>query len=232
VLENNAHNPWLKLGLDPPFVLESDWKAVEAFNARVDPELRLHTELLPEPFVGDVKAAAVLLLNMNPAYSPAEFAFHRDPSFVTIARANLTQRVLPYPFYFLDPHWKSPGHRYWSWRLAELIDVCGREAVAKHVAVVEWYPYHSLGMSRTWMPRVPSQAFSFKLVQDALERGAVIIIIRAVKWWQQELPGLVSGAKRLDRNYRRAGSLLRRACPEAFDLAVKAIRRFEQGDSR
>jgi hypothetical protein len=225
--ENALVNPWTSLRSAPPYILASDDFDVKAFNDTAEPSLRIHGDLLPEPFVGNVGSAAVLLLNMNPAYEEAELPFHRDAAFISIARANLAQKPLQYPFYFLDPSWKSPGHLYWSGRLAELIAACGREAVAKHVAVLEWYPYHSLGMSRAWMPKVPSQAFSFRLVQNALDRGAVIIIIRAVRWWQQELPGLLSGAESLARNYRRGGRVLRRACPEAFDLAVKAIRRLE-----
>ena len=189
-------NPWLTLGDEPPFVLESDREEVAAFNGRVKPELQLHTELLPEPFVGDIKSAAVLLLNMNPAYDAKELAFHRDPSFVAVARANLTQRALEYPFYFLDPSGHSPGHTYWSQHLRALTEACGGPLiVARSVAVLEWCPYHSLSMSQTGAAlEVPSQAFSFGVVERALTRGTVVIMIRAVEWC--EIENLHAGQRR------------------------------------
>jgi hypothetical protein len=225
-------NPWLGLPQEPPYVLEGDISSLDEFDNKVKPEFQVHRELLPEPFIGNVQDASVVLLNMNPAYEEAERTFHLDPAFRSIARANLAQAPLPHPFYFLDPSGRSPGHLYWSGRLAELGQACGGwEPVAKHIAVVEWYPYHSLEMSRSWMPRVPSQAFSFRLVQDAIDRGAVIIIIRAVKWWQQQLPGLVAGATPLAHNYRRGGRVLRRACPDGFQAAVDAIKAAEKEPS-
>jgi hypothetical protein len=219
-------NPWVTLAAEPPFVLESDQEGVAAFNARIQPEQRLHTELLPEPFVGNLKSARELLLNMNPAYDPKELAFHRDPNFVSVARANLKQRALEYPFYFLDPSGRSPGHIYWSQHLRALTEACGGPlSVARKVAVVEWCPYHSLGMSRTGAPlQVPSQAFSFDIVERALRRGTVVIMIRAVEWWKAKLFTLPDHKVYVFPSKNRQGGYLSRStCPDGFDAAVNAI---------
>jgi hypothetical protein len=56
---------------------------------------------------------------------------------------------------------------------------------------VEFHGYHS----RRWSPlpvTLPSQWFGFRLVDQAIERGAVIVVTRAVQQWLVAVPRLAS----------------------------------------
>ena len=59
------NNPWRHLPDIPPFVLDSDRRAIEEFNASASADTHVHLDLLPEPFLGN-KDAPVVLLNLNP----------------------------------------------------------------------------------------------------------------------------------------------------------------------
>jgi hypothetical protein len=75
------NNPWIALPTRAPFVLKEDRPHIDAFNRQVGRNHYLHCELLPEPFVGDPKTAAVIYLQRNPGLSPADTRYQRrsDP---------------------------------------------------------------------------------------------------------------------------------------------------------
>lgn len=82
-------NPWLLLPQDPPFVAAADRESIDAFNATADNDHRIHTDVLPEPFLG-LPTADVVLLNLNPGFSEEEVAYHHlDAYFREAALANL-----------------------------------------------------------------------------------------------------------------------------------------------
>ena len=57
-------NPWGQLPEQAPYVLPADATAVESFNRRARDNHILHTEKLPEPYLGD-PTAPIVLLNLN-----------------------------------------------------------------------------------------------------------------------------------------------------------------------
>jgi hypothetical protein len=68
--------------MEPPYVYAMDNLAVDAFNAHARDEHRIHTDVLPEPFLGR-KDAPIVLLNLNPGFDE---------------RANLTTTIpMPVP---------------------------------------------------------------------------------------------------------------------------------------
>ena len=186
---NSIVNPWLELPNTGPYVLKSDTFAIDAFNATASEDHRIHLEILPEPFLG-VPTADIVLLSLNPGFSPEEEKFHHlDDYFRTVALANLAHEEQPFPFYFLEPRKKSPGHDWWQKRLGSLIELFGHRAVAHNVLCLEFFPYHSKKYSPK-TPMVPSQSYTFALLEAAIERDAVIIGMRSLDRWFDAVPKL------------------------------------------
>src|SRR2546428_10719975 len=135
-------NPWLDLPKRPPFVLKRDLPAIGEFNGHANKDHRIDVDLLPEPFLGST-VAPVVLLGLNPGWSPEDAVWHAKPAFARLLRGNLAHSLAQYPFYLLDPSQSSPGSLWWSRRLRALIERVGLGAAARAVSCVEYFPYHS-----------------------------------------------------------------------------------------
>jgi hypothetical protein len=185
-----ARNPWIELPTSAPYVVDSDRKLIELFNATAKPEHVVHLEHHPEPFLGNPDAPVVLLC-LNPGYSSDCDRWYGDPVFANRARASLVHEPSPYPFHLLDPSQPAPGHHWWSRKLRPLINATSLQAVARGVLCVEFFPYHSERFGHTKL-RVPSQEYSFDLVRRAIARDAWIVFMRSERLWFSVVPELAS----------------------------------------
>jgi hypothetical protein len=185
-------NPWLDLPEEEPFVLESDKPNIADFNRAAGTDYLIHTELMPEPFLGNPQAD-IVLLNLNPGFNDRDPSFHHgDPYFIESLRGNLVHRDQKYPFFLLDPkNSASPGFGWWSQKLKPWIREFGLAAVASRVLCVEFFPYHSRKYKRM-RSILPSQQYSFHLVKEAVKRNAAIIIMRQRKRWLEQIPWLAA----------------------------------------
>ena len=110
-------NPWRHLPAEAPFVLERDSDKINAYNSRASAEKYLHTDLIPIPFLGQ-KNAPIVLLNLNPGYSPEDYRRQTRPYFIKQVRRCMLHKQMSYPLFFLDPtiEGKSDGagRRWWK----------------------------------------------------------------------------------------------------------------------
>jgi hypothetical protein len=111
-----VNNPWLGLPSKGPYVLPEDRPFVDAFNTALSPSslFRIATnEVIPEPFVGAVATAPVLVLQLNPGYDETNPASHAEPDFREALLQNLRHSPREWPFYFFDPRFRDahPGGR-------------------------------------------------------------------------------------------------------------------------
>jgi hypothetical protein len=190
-------NPWVNLPTSAPFVLPSDKEQIDRFNGGRPEEdkHRIHLTSIPEAFLGQ-RDAQLVLLNLNPGYNKANLPFYESGTLLSqTARLNLIHASLPYPFWVLNPAFNNyGGHKYWRKRLRRLIGQCSsNEASALHIAsqnifCVEYFPYHSVKYGR--VPFLESQNYGFHLVREAIQRKAVIVIMRAKKRWLSVVPEL------------------------------------------
>lgn len=68
-------NPWTEFQNNPKkdyFILEADKLVVDKFNEAANEKFRIHTEIMPAPFMGNVLKAQVLLLLLNPGFDEEE----------------------------------------------------------------------------------------------------------------------------------------------------------------
>lgn len=99
-----------------------------------------------------------------------------------------------YSFWILDPAVeKYKGHHWWKRHLRQLISICdgdeeGLRKVAQSVLCIEFFPYHSRSSGK--FPEVESQKFAFHLVREAMDRNAVIVVMRSEKHWCHHVPEL------------------------------------------
>lgn len=193
-------NPWLDLPESAPYILPVELPVLRQFNAastRLEHQIKTH--ILPEPFVGSINAP-VLLLGLNPGYSSSDDYWHNRTDFVNAIRANILHQASEYPFYFLNPAFSdSGGGKWWRSKLKQPLLAVGGAKLARSIACVELFPYHSIRYraipERLHDGLLFSQKYSVHLVKNAIQRGAHIVVMRSYKQWLAQLPELAVAPK-------------------------------------
>jgi len=217
-------NPWPAVPSEPPYWLPCDSEYLRTFNAiHLSERYRIQDRVLPEPFIGST-TAPVVLLNLNPGFVCRDLNDHAGPELQSLIRNNYRQAQSGFPFYSLDPRFENGGRQYWEKKLRWVVEACGPEQVARNVLCIEYFPYHSLRFRHESL-ELPSQEFGFKLACSAIERKAVIVVMRAERLWRQKIPELGNYPRAFTLNSPQNPTVSPRNCPrEGFDLVVSAIR--------
>lgn len=216
-------NPWLALPKCAPYVLASDKPLLEQFNATASAKHRYDTTLFPEPFFGSLNAS-VVVLNLNPGWSPDDAAVHAEPLFAAMSRQSLEHNLKPHPFLHLQcDDRNTPGGRWWMQRTRELIDELGLQTVANQLACIEFMPYHSCRYAVS-SPRLPSQEYNFHLVRQAISRGADIVVMRSIKLWLDAVPDLKKYTRLHRGSNPRAPFLSRGNLKSSYDIILERMR--------
>lgn len=217
-------NPWTDLPATAPYVLPTDRPQVESFNRSrmATEERRLRLDVLPEPYIGRIDAP-VVLLNINPGYTPEDVRFTNDEYARDQWRRNVLHQPADYPFYPLDPklEWTPTAH-WWTRRLRSLLAEVDRQAIANALLCIEYFAYHSC-RDPHFPGEVPSQAYSFALVDQAIDRGATILIMRGVRAWRHRIPRLNGYANTFDTKNPRAPFVSPGIFPGVFDHVVRLL---------
>ena len=215
-------NPWTALPQTRPYVLALDASLLQSFNARAAANHRYDTSLFPEPYFGSLNAP-VVVLNLNPGWSPEDAAIHARPEFAAMSRSSLAHELKPHPFLHLQPNGLTPGGRWWRQRTRELASDVGFESVAQHLGCIQFAPYHSPAYS-TASPRLPSQDYSFHLVRRAMARGAEVVVMRSVSLWLRAVPELENYTRLHRGTNPRAPFLSRGNLKSAYQVIVERLR--------
>ena len=214
-------NPWVEVPAEPPYVLPCESELIRRYNERHSVEkYRLQLNVLPEPFIG-TETAPVVLLNLNPGFAAPDPADHERQDFQSLLRNNYRHSCSEFPFYSLDPHFENGGRKWWEEKLKPLIDVCGQKAVSRSLLCIEFFPYHSRRFGNRSF-RVPSQQYGFHLARLAIDRGAVVIVMRGRSLWTKEIPELKTYSPMCALNNPQNVVVSRRNC-KLFDLVVSSI---------
>ena len=184
------HNPWLSLSKTPPLVLPSDLADIVQFNRTADDAHCIHTDVFPEPYIGNPDAPVVLLA-LNPGYCDQDKVVQAQPDFAEAYWKSLRFEPQPYPFYYLDPRFHdTPGSRWWRKRLRALIEESTLLAVAQNILCIQIFPYAS---TKHGFPKpIPSHTCAVALANQAIDRKAHIVIMRHCRPWHRLVPALNS----------------------------------------
>jgi hypothetical protein len=177
----SRHSTWADVIRDP------------CFGADVD--RRLQIGLVPQPFMGNLEAAKVVIVLLNPGLGPADFhAEFEHPTFRAALLQNLRGELVhsQFPFLFLDPTWAwTGGYSWWYARLRRIIacfeEKAGsrREAqsfVARNIASLELVPYHSQKEPRGY-PDLPSVGLAKRAAAALQHAGKKIVVVRGHQHW-------------------------------------------------
>jgi len=208
-------NPWSKLARQPPqseYVLPED--ALFMTTARIK-SAQLRLELPPVPFIGDPRKAPVILLQLNPGWSEVNARLEvADAEYIRQNRLTLGFQSTPSFFPLADSLKDTPGGRYWHTRLKRVIEQCGLSVASEQLACVEWFPYHSARFGFIGL-LLPSQEYGFRLVENAVRREALFVLMRREEYWMLSVPAL--------RDADRAGRIIRLVSQRGGYLSEKNI---------
>jgi hypothetical protein len=218
-------NPWTQLPAAAPFLLAEDAGIVEKHNSRRKEDHQFRLDTLPEPFMGPLDAP-VVLLNLNPGFDPSDLPNYAPAPRASMMRKSLTHELAPdQAFYFLTDEFRDTGGWWWWTRkLKPLIDVVGFDRVRRGVQVIEYIPYKS---TKFYSPRgrIPSQSYSFHLVEEALAREASVVAMRRSRDWISAVPGLAGRPPHV-LNSAMNVTISPRNCPSGFGELVERLRQF------
>jgi hypothetical protein len=220
-------NPWLDVPTTPRFIAPCDLQTVDLVLA-ADPNAQseLHFEVLPEPYAGDPERARVVLLSLNPGWGNTEPGEQGGgvADWDDELRRNLAFNATT-PFVHIDPRFQQTtgGGRWWSKRLRRLAEATSWEQVGERLMVLEFFGYHSHTWRSLPLP-LPSQAFTFQLLREAMDKGNLIIVTRGLAQWVWNVPELYTYKRVIRLNSQRWVGLSPGNMPVGdFDRVVEAV---------
>ena len=243
-----------------PFVHPDDWPILQKYSElyiREEPkdfdafvldsnfgnftDRRLRLSLLPCPYSGDLRAADIVILLLNPGFSLGDFyAETRVPKFRKSIERTLAQDFdgLEFPFVSLDPEYCWSGaFRWWEEKLRDVITFIAEKKfngsylktlrdLSRRLAAIELFPYHSSSFNaHKLLKRLPSVQAAQRFAQDDLVKAAnqgdkTIIVLRQKELWgipektrnHVAYGRLEARGARLGRNSRGGKEILDRYC--------------------
>lgn len=212
-------NPWTAIGSSPAFVLDEDQAYIDAFNSRCTPNSKawINSTYTPEPRLGPV-SAPVIILQANPSYQEAISDGSKDRQVVDRELESLRKDDSPHLGVAFESNW-------WRKTLGQLIREVGAEKLARRICSVEFFPYRSLKFSHGHI-RLPSQRYTFDLVERFLREKRLIVLTRAAAVWLGAVPGLAAAmgntvfqSANAQRTFITPGNLP----PGVYDRIVRAV---------
>lgn len=100
--------------------------------------------------------------------------------------------------------------------------------MASAILSIEFFPYRSDSFGCAHV-RLPSQTYSFQLVESAIDRGAAIVIARGERYWFGAVPRLAGYKGRVRiRNPRSASLSLANMVDDGYGKLLGALDRHLQ----
>lgn len=196
-------NPWIEFCKsldDTNLILSEEKDVIQQFNEYTSEEFKIHTEIMPAPFMGNVHNASIVILMLNPGYDPKEEkrGFYSEYKHFWKNEIQHISSIPHLPLFCLDERYceYSP---YWNDKLKPIISTVGKDKVAKNICKIQFFPYHSkkyksipkrILKNGKFENYLPSQEYNFQLVRKAIDRNAIIVIPRAIKVWEEAIPEL------------------------------------------
>ena len=202
-------------------VHELDRHSFDLHNASVMSDYKFLSQLAPEPWIGDTNAKLLVLL-ANPGATRGDVSGKKQKGADLINQlsiANLSHSIKDYPHFFFNPILEgTDGHTWYKKRFQHLIKETDAQNVSKKILSCELVPYHSFSWKK---PRVipPTQSYTFEIVRNAIDRGAIILIGRGKADWFKNVPEL----SKYKRYFQPASSQCAYISPKNYGKNYKEI---------
>lgn len=215
------------------FVLKAEQNAIQEFNETVSETYKIHTEIMPSPYMGNVETAPIVLLTLNPGFDKKEVekGFHGKYNH-WLEKELVHEHINPeLPLFNLDESYREDSS-YWFNKLKPLHQRYGIKAVADKVCKIQYFPYTSqkfrkissrLLSKEIGLEYLPSQLYNFWLVEKAIERNAVIILTRSKDLWFKAVPALKNYQNIYFTNSSQNITISPKNCPEAFPVMEEIL---------
>jgi hypothetical protein len=208
---------WSGLPMTAPYILPADLPQIINFNEnpKLSEKRRLQLHVLPEPYIGHVDAP-IVFLKLNPGYTPNDIRFTEDEYAREVWTKSIFHQPIDYPFYPLDPmlHWTECA-RWWRKKIRWVLEYADSKTVANLILCIEAFPYHSYNNPR-FPGKLPSQDYSFQLVDRAIKRNALIFLGNSVEFWRASVPRLSEHPNVYIANSAQNSSISPGNYPEGF----------------
>lgn len=167
-------------------------------------DTKLHLSLFPVPYGGNLRAAEIVILLLNPGFSFSDYyAETRMPAFRSRLEGMLAQNFerIDFPFLWLDPEycWHA-GFVWWERNLRDVVVLIAETKfggryldalrdISRRLAYVELVPYHSRSFkAHRLIQDLPSVKAARRFAQNGLTEAAnkgdkTIIITRQEREW-------------------------------------------------
>ena len=188
----NSENPWLSFEFSDRMVHHLDEKIISSHNASSKPEYQFLLNLAPEPWIGNLNGN-LLVLYSNPGATKENLSGNLPQKYEKVIEKsinNLQQKNFRYPHFHFDPDLvDTEGAKWYIKKYQWLIKEVGQQVLSKNLITCEVCPYHSF---RWKIPKIlpPTQKFTFKIVEEAIDRGATILLARSAQIWLEYVPKL------------------------------------------
>jgi hypothetical protein len=245
-MEQNIVNPWIKLieeinevDFSGNYVLKNEQAIIEKFNKKVNNDLyKIHTQIMPAPYMGNVHSAMVVILMLNPGYTKEEDKIGDDGKNYYDRYKHYWMNEIQHvpsipnlPLFCLDEDYAKSSD-YWIKKLKPLTSVSSKEKVAKNICKIQFFPYHTekyrniyknLLAEEGFENFLPSQKYNFQLVKNAMNRSAIIIITRSKKMWLKAIPELKEYENKYFTNSYLNTIISENNLPEAFPKILEKL---------
>ena len=190
-----------------------DSRLIEESKADKGTDYELHTDLYPEPYMGNLSHPKIVFLFLNPGYSENDNAVHADPMMARAFENNLNQdsEETDYPFCWLKHKNPSkednPGAFYWNRLLNQKnkknsflnnLTIARHENedetrvwLAQNICDIELFPYHSKKFKNEWARDITepkSVKIARKAVIEAIDNysDTLFVFMRSFVRWIPE----------------------------------------------
>ena len=158
-------------------ITDMDQSYISEYNAKKPSHYRIHEELGPCPFEGDIEKVVVLILLANPMFSPAS----------RLTDHTLGNHHAGWGIFSLEPSSNDGIRAWWTQHLGPLqrrTQFSWRE-LSNKVAAVQVHTWASERFDESFKP--PSLILSKQIAKEFATRAQLIVCARRRAYWQETL---------------------------------------------
>lgn len=221
------NNPWEQFDYTrADQVHPLDAEVFARFNQRMakrknSERLTLSSTHTPLPYFGS-SDARLIFLAANPGLDPVKTVEEETPVRRLFFDQARKHELKDEPFVFLRKEFEgTPGYSWWESRTRKLRDAMGDEKFRQTAFSAEIHPYKSQNYQTLYEP-MPTQQYTFDLVNRLVSGGAWVILMRAKKEWREAVPELTRSSRVIELNSAQSSFMTPNNMPSGmFDKLVR-----------
>lgn len=205
-MKHSVPNPWLNITINDT-IADCDKPLIASLPSRKSSKIEKRT--LPEPFHGN-SDAPVYILSGNPLANAIDLNYISSPAYQKeikdeLLHINTDFLWLRTPETIVDANGNPyPGYKYWKDRTRHLRAI----KAMPNVFCIEAFPYHTLHVNDFMsIGALPSDRYTNEMIEDAIDSGKTIVLMRCKSYWFKRVPRLEHYQKVLELNSKQCAYL-------------------------